>query len=176
MTRERDYIPLPTFDVDTPLGPLYIVTRGGVSGYKRDAGEPEPIRTAGAMTYGARHDAPASHVTINGVDYSLRVELADYGDGWELAKERNGSTYHAVDGMRASWTNYNDAHLSLAARRKVTTVLVPWLIEWLGANPDAIADGEHASRNDAARIIEGEIAKKRDELAELEARLAAIES
>lgn len=172
---ERPFVPLPTFDAESPFGPVYIVTRGGDSAYEREPGEPRPTRTAAAMTHGSGPDRPhAGSVTINGVDYSLRVEVADYGDGWTLAKDRSGHDWHAISGTRDQWTNYNDSHLSAAAQRKVREVLLPWLVGWLSANPEAVAEGERASREQALGSLERKIAEKRDELAGLEARHAAI--
>ena len=177
---EREYVPLPRYDEDTPVGRMSIITRGGASEYVHDEREhgPRPLRTVGAMTLGAEHGRPASVATINGVDYSLRVELADYGDGWTLARERGGSDYHAISGMRADWgsggRSYNDAHLSPAAWRKVRDVLVPWLVDWIESHPDAMAAGVHASREQAARGLERAIEQKEQELADLRARLADV--
>lgn len=172
----REYVPLPTFDVETPFGAAYIVTRGGHSAYEwEDRDGPRPMRTASLMTHGASHDHAASSLTINSVPYSVRIELADYGDGWALVRDKSATpTWHAISGMRAD--TFGLDYLSAAARRKVESALVPWVIEWLTAHPEAVTQGEHASREQALRGLEEKIERAEGELAELRFRHAAIEA
>lgn len=180
---ERAFVPLPSTVEDTPLGRLRIITRGGASAYASEIPEPRPIRTLGAMTLGAERDETGQPIgptdaTINGARYSLRVELADYGDGWQLARDEHGRTWHAIDGTRADWIerglSYDRSKLTEAARRKVADVLVPWLIEWAAAHPDALAAGVRASREQAARSLEEKIESAERDIASLREQLAAV--
>lgn len=173
----RFYTPSPAWDCDTPLGRMRLIPRGA-SGPDHDETEygPHTLRGLSAMTLGAEGGNPATEATINGVGYSLRVELADYGDGMELHRYRGGSTWYAIDGMRADWIGrgYDASKLTPSARRKVEAVLVPWLIAWADAHPGAMAEGAQAERSEQARRIEEEIEKRERELTTLREKLATV--
>lgn len=175
----RDYTPTPTYEVDTPLGRMRLVPRGPSGPDHSDEDGPRHLRGLSAMTLGAEAGNPATDATINGVGYSLRVELADYGDGLELRREgRNGAVWHAIDGTRADWWQrrggYYASRLTDAARHRVIADLVPWLIEWAESHPEAMAEATRVERSEQARRIEEAIEKHERELAELREKLAAV--
>jgi len=153
-------------EVGTPAGMLQLVVHGPISEYSD-----RRTRSAVGMTVGGQSEYP--YAVINGVRYSLTVSLEQSEDGsWSLARDEHGRDYQAISGMRESWSSYNDAHLTDAAKRFVRDKVAPVLIAYLGDHPELIREADQATAAQAAHGLERKITEMRTELAALDGKLA----
>jgi hypothetical protein len=120
---------------------------------------------------------------INGVPYSMRIDMHLYPTGWELYRDPAyaapniiGATWHSLSMHRTGSWSFDNA--SDAARKHAREIIVPALAAWLASDEArpflSAGQGHHKADRMAAvtrKVVEAEkaLADARAELAEVEA-------
>lgn len=109
--------------IETPFGTMLVIVQGARLLYVRNPDGQE--------------------VQVNNVLVRVRVQLEDYGKGFELQCDKHNATFHALSVER--WTGGNIEYGNAAKRDKVTRTLLPLVNAWAKSNPRMLRDGELAS-------------------------------
>jgi len=88
------------------------------------------------------------------VSHSGHLRLKLYGaEGWKPERESHGSDYHALY-LSDRWDGTKHISASLAAREKIKAVLIPEVVKWLAAHPEALKAAGRAKL--AAKVAEAQ--------------------
>lgn len=113
-------------------------------------------------------------LTVNRVKYKGNIRFCDYGQGFELCRERPenpNSIYYAIFAYRVGDPN-NDA--KVAARRKMTDIITE-AVRYYALRNKAAFEAVGREQHEAAITVQREkINNARAELAKLESELAAL--
>ncbi len=121
--------------------------------------------------------ADSNFLKINNVEYTVHVDLFDYGNGFELKRQdanKSHTTWYAVYSSRKG--SCGSDKLTDSARNKVVEWVVPFMREWQAEHPYEIALGKEAgTSNDLMRACE-DVKKATAELDEAQTRATIAEA